>query len=182
MYLHHLYQNCYTHAASGAQCCDSVLLLSSLQLVDQRNHQSCAGSAYRMSDGDSAAVDVELIDVDTQISLASETLCSERFVHFPQINIFYCKTPAEITEWGGYEFRSNCYYNLTPKAEESDAVVADPGFTAGGTGAVGRDTLKGYTLKAESPCKEKGIVIPDNGGIDFFGDPIGEKPSIGAVQ
>ncbi len=97
-------------------------------------------------------------------------------------NIFYCKTPAEITEWGGYEFRSNCYYNLTPKAEESDAVVADPGFTAGGTGAVGRDTLKGYTLKADSPCKEKGIVIPDNGGIDFFGDPIGEKPSIGAVQ
>ena len=97
-------------------------------------------------------------------------------------NIFYAKAPAKITEWGGYEFRSNCYYQIEPKDTEEGAVVADPKFVEAGAGGIGRDTLRGYSLQPDSPCKESGMVIEENGGIDFFGDAIGEKPSIGAVQ
>ena len=97
-------------------------------------------------------------------------------------NIFYCKEKAEITEWANYGYKSNCYYNLMPREDEEGAVVADPLFVEGGKGGIGRETLRGYALREDSPCREAGIVIPDNGGIDFFGNPVGEHPSIGAVQ
>jgi len=97
-------------------------------------------------------------------------------------NIFYCPVPSKITTWGGYEYQANCYYNLEPQDKEDNAVVADPLFVAAGAGGIGRDTLTCYALQEGSPCKEAGVVIPDNGGIDFFGNEIGDHPSIGAVQ
>ena len=44
--------------------------------------------------------------------------------------------------------------------------------------------LKAYQVKADSPCMQAGVVIGDNGGRDFWGNPVppAERPSIGACQ
>jgi hypothetical protein len=36
----------------------------------------------------------------------------------------------------------------------------------------GRDVLSGYRLSTQSPYREGGKAIEDNGGKDFWGDPV----------
>jgi len=103
-------------------------------------------------------------------------------------NIFYFEDKGS---WGvepdeTCEFRNNLFYNVAPKGR--GAVVADPLFM--NPGKVDKDIdmydpqrLSAYMLKANSPCIDAGIVINDNGGKDFWGNPLGtESIDIGAYE
>ena len=81
-------------------------------------------------------------------------------------------------------FEANCYFGHEPTVNDAKKLVADPMFVAPGKGADGLETVAGYRLQPESPCLNTGGPIPDNGGYDFFGNPVpNQGPStIGAHQ
>jgi hypothetical protein len=72
-----------------------------------------------------------------------------------------------------FEFMKNVFFgnHVNPPAD-AGAVTVDPMLLAAGTGGIGLDTLKGYQLKAGSPCIGAAIPIPGNGGKDFWGNPV----------
>ena len=104
-----------------------------------------------------------------------------------QNNIFYFEEEAE---WG-FDPDSTCllennlFFNL--KAKGKDAIVADPLFENPGTGGTDIDMtnpnrLAGYRLKSNSPAINSGKTIDRNGGKDFQGNTIDEKPDLGAFE
>lgn len=57
----------------------------------------------------------------------------------------------------------------------------DPLFVNPGNGQIGLLTVGGYQLKPESQALAKGAIIANNGGKDYFGNPVSadSKPNIG---
>jgi hypothetical protein len=72
-----------------------------------------------------------------------------------------------------FEFRKNVYMgnHVTPPAD-AEALNLDPMLLGAGTGKIGLETLKGYQLKANSPCVGAALPIPSPGEIDFWGNPL----------
>jgi Right handed beta helix region len=102
-------------------------------------------------------------------------------------NIFYsAQSGATLDLFAGMGYAYNAYYGTSvPKGTGGDnhAVTSGPGLVNPGTGGSGIGTLSGYKLQSNSPLKNAGTPISNNGGKDFFGTalPAG-KPSIGAAQ
>ncbi len=103
-------------------------------------------------------------------------------------NIFYAKEPVVMTGWAtdlkkSYEYRNNAVYQYSSLPDDPGIITAEPGLTAPGTAALGRDSAGGYQLRPDSPCIDKGIQIENNGGRDYWGNPLNDgKPDIGAHE
>ena len=85
----------------------------------------------------------------------------------------------------GSIFLHNCYFGPWKNGlpDDPEALVADPKFVAPGTGGLGLATLGGYMLRADSPCINTGMYVPNNGGRDFFGQPVNDgHPDYGAFE
>jgi len=82
------------------------------------------------------------------------------------------------------QFGSNVYFGRIEKLEDLHALIGDPEFVAPGRGTSGLETLKGYALGNASTARRSGVVVPENGGKDFFGVPLArcEPPDRGAIQ
>ncbi|GAB6989265.1 discoidin domain-containing protein [Paenibacillus pini] len=87
------------------------------------------------------------------------------------------------------DWKNNIFYNFanTPSNDTgvitTDPMLVDPG--KGGTGVghpLDANSLKGYKLKSGSPAMNAGITIADNGGKDYFGNPVIGIPDIGAYD
>jgi hypothetical protein len=63
-------------------------------------------------------------------------------------------------------------------------MTSDPGFVAVGSGGEGRWSTSGYRLKDNSALVGAGKWVEDNGGRDFWGNPLKkkERPSIGVHE
>jgi hypothetical protein len=106
-------------------------------------------------------------------------------------NIFYFEGKGR---WGknsrgiNTKFNNNLYFNITPHESDENPVVGDPLFEASGQGGYRidmrtRESLLGYRLSSKSPCINAAIIIPDNGGLDFWGNRIIDfKSDIGAHE
>ncbi|MHC4253318.1 MAG: right-handed parallel beta-helix repeat-containing protein, partial [Planctomycetota bacterium] len=101
-------------------------------------------------------------------------------------NIFFAEGRAdwEMRKARTTVFERNCFFgeHVRRPADEG-AVLADPLFAGPVTAARGLDSLKGFMLRAGSPCIGAGKKVDDNGGRDFWGAklPAG-PPSIGAHE
>ncbi|NQU88137.1 MAG: right-handed parallel beta-helix repeat-containing protein [Mariniphaga sp.] len=102
-----------------------------------------------------------------------------------QNNIFYFEDEAD---WGfkpesSCFFDSNLFINVSPKG--CNAITLDPMFVDPGKGKTNIDMrdperLSGYRLKGNSPCIKAGVKIENNGGKDFWDNPLlNAKPNIG---
>ncbi|MCR4694276.1 MAG: discoidin domain-containing protein [Pseudobutyrivibrio sp.] len=91
-------------------------------------------------------------------------------------NIFYNLGSGGYDMGGstGNHFDYNVYYGNHPSSEPSDPhkITANPRFVNPGAAGIGRDTAVGYKLQANSPCIDSGKVIANNGGQDFWGNPV----------
>jgi len=102
-----------------------------------------------------------------------------------QNNIFYVdgRVRYDFGSSRNNQFDSNVFFgnHVNPPAD-SHALTQNPLLVKSGSGGAGRETLEGYKLAPGSPCIGSGTVIMDNGGRDFWGNPVaaGAKPSIGA--
>jgi len=107
-------------------------------------------------------------------------------------NIFYAVSPGGFmgvnAENGvNVTYDTNVYFNITPPDSEANALTADPLFTTAGVEPHdvdmenGRHVLAGYRLSKESPYRNAGLHIEDNGGQDFWGESVpAGTASIGA--
>ncbi|MEP4078396.1 discoidin domain-containing protein [Haloferula sp.] len=96
-------------------------------------------------------------------------------------NIFYFED-ANNSSYGtgnlsGATFNNNIYYNITPHASDSNAIIGDPLFTS--PGVVGTDidlrtmgALRGYQLLAGSPAIDASSAISGTEDRDVVGYPI----------
>ena len=91
-------------------------------------------------------------------------------------------------DWGQSRdnaFEYNCFFGNHPAGEPEDPhkLVADPLFVAPGTGSLGRASVAGYKLRPDSACLGSGVRIPQNGGRDWWGNPLRNgRPDRGAFE
>ncbi len=103
-------------------------------------------------------------------------------------NIIYCNsTNAKYKYTSGYNrfFNNNCFFGYHPSNEPTDLhkITSDPMLDKPGSGRQGILSVSGYRLKSGSPCIDAGIVIENNGGLDYFGNPLyNGAPDIGAHE
>lgn len=97
-------------------------------------------------------------------------------------NIFYAEEAHgfKVDLAKNNDFSNNFYSANTSLPSDDEAITGDPMFMEPGTS----DIVMNYRLQAGSPAIGKGIIIADNGGLDFFGNevPADSEPAIGAHQ
>jgi hypothetical protein len=81
-------------------------------------------------------------------------------------------------------FDSNLYYGAKAPAGDAHALVANPKLVDPGRAGLGLLSLDGYHLQPTSPARATGRFIGNNGGRDFWGDPVPScnKTDRGALQ
>lgn len=86
------------------------------------------------------------------------------------------------------DIRRNLFFGVEPPEFAEDNLVFDPQLVEPGIGGSRIDfmdpnRLPGYRLKATSPARDAGLAIEDNGGRDFWGNPLSDgKTDIGAHE
>jgi hypothetical protein len=104
-------------------------------------------------------------------------------------NIIYNLSSTASYDWRttryNRTFEANCFYGVHPSGEPADPkkVTANPLLVSPGSGGYGINSVAGYQLQANSPCIDAGVVIPNNGGRDYWGNTLYKgKPDIGAHE
>ncbi|OME87774.1 hypothetical protein BK120_00090 [Paenibacillus sp. FSL A5-0031] len=112
-------------------------------------------------------------------------------------NIFYNLGSGgfDLRKVESFLFDTNIFYGAAAPVSTVDADVAvvhsiavDPKLVAPGSGGANIDfnaptRLSGYMLQSDSPAINAGLVIENNGGKDFWGNPLYQgKPDIGAYE
>ena len=126
-------------------------------------------------------------DYDVEVFCENRTPLNSVFEN----NIFYFEGKGR---WGknsrgiNTSFNNNVYFNISPHESDKNPVVADPLFVASGQAGSHidmrtRESLRGYRLTSKSRCIDAGSIIPENGGLDFWGNTItDQRPDIGAHE
>lgn len=83
---------------------------------------------------------------------------------------------AENNAYGGSDA------SILRSDDEKAVTVTTDDFVNIGTGSLGLDSVGGYQLSENSGCIEAGTLIEDNGGRDYWGNPVSAvgAPNIGA--
>ncbi|WP_262249679.1 right-handed parallel beta-helix repeat-containing protein [Parapedobacter soli] len=103
-------------------------------------------------------------------------------------NIIYNLSSTASYNWYNAKrhFSNNLFFGEHIDGEPSDPfkITEDPLFVDPGSGGIGLHTVKGYQLRKGSPALGTGRPIPDNGGRDYFGNPLvySNKTDIGIHQ
>ena len=126
-------------------------------------------------------------DLDVEVFCEGRTPINTVFEN----NIFYFEGRGH---WGknsqgiNTRFNNNLYFNIPPHPSDRNPLQADPLFESPGQGGDRIDMrtrkgLLGYRLTAESPCIDVAHIIPDNGGLDFWGGKVSlNRPDMGAHE
>jgi len=102
-------------------------------------------------------------------------------------NIFYVEGQTQYV-WGEAEncrFDHNVFYGQhTDVPDDPYAITADPIFVSPDSAVAGLNMLRGLMLREGSPAIGAGMIVSDNGGRDFRGNPVPtDRPvDIGAFQ
>jgi Right handed beta helix region len=97
-------------------------------------------------------------------------------------NGVYGLAPGEGKSTNNF-FDYNTYYGVKPM-KDAHASTANPMLIDPGHAEIGRDTLKGYALRKNSPAINSGKTIANNGGRDFVGTAVPQCGSAdrGAIE
>lgn len=99
-------------------------------------------------------------------------------------NIFINSGTGSFYAPGGCIFDNNLYHGNGHIAADPRKILADPMLVFPGSGGNGLNSLDGYKLLAGSPALGSGLVIADNGGLDYWGNTVSPTavPNIGAYN
>ncbi|ULR48298.1 carbohydrate binding domain-containing protein [Streptomyces deccanensis] len=86
-----------------------------------------------------------------------------------------------------FSWRNNLFYGNHPSSEPTGNgnITGDPLLTSPGSGGTGINSVAGYQISSSSsPAIGAGVVMPDNGGKDYWGSTVPSvcAPDIGADQ
>jgi PKD repeat protein len=73
-----------------------------------------------------------------------------------------------------YVWDYNLFYGYHHRTEPDDPhkLTDDPLLVNPGGGGYGIDSVDGYKLQSGSPARDSGMTVPDNGGQDYWGNPV----------
>ncbi|MFC4776645.1 DNRLRE domain-containing protein [Paenibacillus sp. GCM10023252] len=96
-------------------------------------------------------------------------------------NIFYLLGAGAWEGLGTFQsitFDYNTIYGVHTSGEPNDShkLTSDPMLVAPGTG-IARNQVDGYKLKSGSPSYGSGVLISNNGGKDYWGNPVSSSNS-----
>ena len=102
-------------------------------------------------------------------------------------NIFFSDGIADYKynqDFSNYFFGNNVFYGTqTNKPASSNTITSNPMLIGIGTGGDGLYNVSGYMLQNGSPCIGTGNTIINNGGMDYWGNPLpSTSPDIGVHQ
>lgn len=97
-------------------------------------------------------------------------------------NIIYNLSPTATYNWHNAKriFENNVFFGFHPDSEPNDPnkITQDPMFINPGSGSLGIDTLDGYQLKPGSSCIDSGKTVQENGGLDYWGNPVPDSRGV----
>ena len=101
-----------------------------------------------------------------------------------QNNIFIHAGTGTFRAPKGCRFERNLYFGSGHIAEDARKILADPRLLQPGGGRFGLDSVAGYKLLAGAPALRAGVLIPANGGRDYWGNLVSDSapPHVGAFQ
>jgi len=88
-------------------------------------------------------------------------------------------TRPGLGESRGNLFDYNTYFGKVLSPQDPHSLTTNPMLASPATASDGRETLRGYDARPDSPLINSGKTIPDNGGKDFWGVPV---PSCGGTD
>ncbi|ATY62338.1 Ig domain group 2 domain [Cordyceps militaris] len=97
-------------------------------------------------------------------------------------NIFVGNGQSSLPARSGISWMWNVFHNVSRPT--NNGIQGDPIFVNPGSGEDSLESAAGYRLQASSPALLNGQVIANNGGVDFFGNPVSQstKPNRGAYN
>ncbi|KAK8912051.1 hypothetical protein H634G_10776 [Metarhizium anisopliae BRIP 53293] len=97
-------------------------------------------------------------------------------------NIFVGNNKSTLPSQSGISWLWNVFQDVNRPT--ANGIAGDPLFLDPGTGGNSLDSVNGYQLKTSSPALHNGAVMPNNGGMDFYGNPVSavNKPNRGAYE
>lgn len=97
-------------------------------------------------------------------------------------NVFVGEPTSSLPTGSGIGYWWNVFQGV-PRPTDN-GIVGDPGFVDPGTVALTPAAATGFELCASSPALDNGALMSDNGGRDFFGNPLSStaKPDRGAYN
>ena len=101
-----------------------------------------------------------------------------------QNNLFINAGTGAFKAPQGCRFERNLYFGSGHIAGDEKKILSDPRLQSAGSGRLGRDSVAGYKLTTGSPCLTAGLLIPANGGRDYWGHHVSDSatPHVGAYD
>ncbi|MFK7692228.1 fibronectin type III domain-containing protein [Paenibacillus sp. HJGM_3] len=180
----HIFQYNYTHDNAGGYFMDMGQLKSGINIHRyniSQNDMRDGWHSYTMNINDPGIYYNNVFYNDTGVGFQMKNNANATFLN----NVFYVTGPSPVTETypTGPKFVNNAFYGKAAPTQGKNNVVGDPGFVDPGKGSDGRNTVDGYKLKPNSPLIGAGTVVGNNGGRDFWNNPIYRGlPDIGAFE
>jgi len=124
---------------------------------------------------------VVFIPSDLSPVIIDERRDAEKTYYFYN-NIIYNMSPTATYNWRNAKrhFANNVFFGHHPSGEPGGPgkLTDDPKLVNPGSGKLGIDSLVGYQLRPDSPCIDSGRTVSDNGGQDFWGNPLPQGDGI----
>ncbi|PHH66030.1 hypothetical protein CDD81_555 [Ophiocordyceps australis] len=97
-------------------------------------------------------------------------------------NIFIGNASSKLPSRHGIEWLDNVFDRVPPPTD--NGIRGDAGLVDAGSGGSDLDSVAGYMLRASSVALANGRVVADNGGRDFFGNPVSssDRPNRGVYN
>jgi hypothetical protein len=101
-----------------------------------------------------------------------------------QNNVFINAGTGTFRAPKGCRFECNLYFGSGAIGDDAKKTLGDPRLLAPGSGRAGLASVDGYKLTADSPVLDAGLVIPGNGGLDYWSNPVSRSaaPHLGAYN
>ena len=99
-------------------------------------------------------------------------------------NLFINLGSGSFNAPGGCTFDGNLYSGNYHIAADARKILANPRLVAPGSGGTGLTSVDGYKLRSGSPALAAGILVSNNGDLDFWGNPVSSSspPHLGAYN
>ncbi len=94
-----------------------------------------------------------------------------------QNNIFINTGTGTFKAPQGCQFECNLYFGKGLIEEDAKKILGDPLLLTPGSGNLGLDSVAGYKLRTTSPALNAGVLIPNNGGRDYWGNAVSDSPA-----
>ncbi|MBM7565023.1 right-handed parallel beta-helix repeat-containing protein [Paenibacillus sacheonensis] len=176
----HLYEFNYSHDNTGGFVMDMGQLQDGTNYYRynlSRNDQHHKASGQTISSNDKGLFYNNVFYNDNGDGIVMSNSPKSTFIN----NIFYT-SQGNPPYPQGPAFYNNDFYGSTPPSQGIRNLTVDPKFVDP-TGGDGIDKVAGFKLRADSPLIGEGRIVADNGGKDFFGNPLYTgSPDIGLFE